>query len=188
MKSQPWNIPVWLSCRGLARAGLQQELFHIIDVSSSSYVRANALKALGHVRPNQSAEYLARVLDGNAEFIEKLMASEALLETNFWHDISETRIEFWLNQTKEQPYLHKNIILIFAQSYPQSFAGYIASLRTENIHPIVNRAIHYAKTKPLGENILWRPEPAVIRKYRAKSYPIIEELLHDVGSYKFVSN
>lgn len=187
LTSQPWNIPIWLSCRGLARAGLETELFHIISESKSSYVRANALKALGNLRTAESVEILASVLDGDAEFIEKLMASEALLEANFWHGILEARIKTWLHQTREQPYLYKNIILIFGQAYPQSLPEFISSIQGEEIHPIVNRAIHYTKMKPPTENILWRPEPDVFRKYRAKSYPIIEELLQDVGSYKFAS-
>ena len=187
LTTQPWNIPVWLSCRGLARAGLGAELRHVITESPSSYVRANAFKALGFLRTPECVEILANSLDDDTEFIEKLMASEALLEANLWHNITEERIRNWLEQTSEQPYLYKNILLVLGQSSPQVFDEYVSSLNLADLHPIILRAIHYVETKSPTENILWRPEPDVIRKYRAKSYPIIEELLQDEGSYKFAS-
>jgi hypothetical protein len=83
-------------------------------------------------------------------------------------------------------YLHKNIILILAQAYPDRLHEYLATL-TEHLRPVVNRAVHYAKTKSPSDVLLWRPEPEVIRSYRAKSYPVIEELIQEEGSYKFGS-
>ena len=185
--SQPWNIPVWLSCRGLARTGLETELFQIIDESQSSYVRAMALKALGSIRTASSVGRLASTLDADVDAIEKLMASEALLDANFWYGIQAMRIRSWIKQMEDNPYILKNLILILAQAYPDQLLEYLSSVKNTQIHPIVNRAIHYAKMKPPTENLLWRTEPEVIRKYRARSYPIIEELLQEEGSYKIAS-
>jgi hypothetical protein len=186
--SQPWNIPVWLSCRGLSRAGLEIELFNIIENSQSSYVRAMALKALGTIRTASSLSILALILDNdNVDMIEKLMASEALLDSNFWHNIQYSRIMSWINQLGDEPYVLKNIILILAQAYPDKLGEYLLSVQGNNLHPIVNRVIHYAKNKSPTENLIRRTEPEIIRKYRAKSYPIIEELLQEEGSYRIAS-
>jgi hypothetical protein len=172
----------------LSRAGLEIELFNIIENSQSSYVRAMALKALGTIRTASSLSILALILDNdNVDMIEKLMASEALLDSNFWHNIQYSRIMSWINQLGDEPYVLKNIILILAQAYPDKLGEYLLSVQGNNLHPIVNRVIHYAKNKSPTENLIRRTEPEIIRKYRAKSYPIIEELLQEEGSYRIAS-
>ena len=138
------------------------------------------------MRTPAAVQKVVEVLNNSNENLERLMASEALLEINLWNDVSYDRIMNWMEKDFVNPYLYKNTLLILAQAYPESFTAYLTSL-DQNVHPVANRAIHYAETKSLSENFLWRPEPDVIRNYRAKSYPIIEELIQEEGSYKFGS-
>jgi hypothetical protein len=184
--NRPWDISVWLACKNLGRSKLENELSYIIDNAKMSYVRSLAIKALGTVRTAFATEKVVDVLNNSNENIERLMASEALLEINLWNDVTYEQIMGWMEKDRSKPYLHKNVILILVQAYPDKLHEYLASLG-EYIHPVVNRAIHYSKTKSSSDILLWRPEPEVIRDYRAKSYPIIEELIQEEGSYKFGS-
>ena len=184
--NRPWDINVWLACKNLGRSKLENELSYVIDNAKMSYVRALALKALGTIRTSSATTKIFEILDAKDERIERLMASEALLEINLWNNLSYERIMSWIEKDSGDPYLHKNIILILAQAYPEKIKDYSATI-VNDVHPVVNRALHYSLTKNSSENILWRPEPDVIRNYRAKSYPIIEELIQEEGSYKFGS-
>jgi hypothetical protein len=184
--NRPWDINVWLACKNLGRSKMDKEIAYIIDHARMSYVCALAIKALGAVRTNLAAQKIVTVLNNSNESIERLMASEALLEINLWNDITHEDIMSWMEKDCVEPYLHKNIILILAQAYPDRLHEYLATL-TEHLRPVVNRAVHYAKTKSPSDVLLWRPEPEVIRSYRAKSYPVIEELIQEEGSYKFGS-
>ena len=183
---RPWDINVWLACKNLGRSKLDNELSYIVDNAKLSYVRALAIKALGTIRSPIAVKKITNVLDNGNEKIERLMASEALLEINLWNDVSYEQIINWMEKDCVDPYLHKNIILILAQAYPDKIQEYVSQL-DEDLHPIVNRSVYYSITKNSSENLLWRPEPEVIRNYRAKSYPIIEELIQEEGSYKFGS-
>ena len=184
--NRPWDINVWLACKNLGRSKLENELSYVIDNAKMSYVRAQALKALGTIRTPVATAKILNVLDNENERIERLMASEALLEINLWNDVSYERIMKWMEKDCSDPYLHKNIILVLAQAHPAKIKEYSATIGND-LHPVVNRALHYSLTKNSSENILWKPEPDVIRNYRAKSYPIIEELIQEEGSYKFGS-
>ena len=185
--SQPWNIPAGLACQALARVQQEDALVAICDESESSYVRAVALKALGRIRTGRSVSLLASILDHDAEQIEKLAATEALLDANLWQGIDLDRMRGWLGQEAGSPYIQKNIVLILAQAHPEEARGLLREIDNSLSHPIVHQAIHYALTKPPAENLLWKAEPEVLRKYRAKFYPTIEELLADEGSYALVS-
>lgn len=184
--SQPWNIPTGLACQALARIQQEDALIRIFEGSESSYVRAMALRALGKVRTDKSNSLLASVLDNEAEPTERLMASEGLLDANLWQKISLDRIVAWLEREVENPYIQKNIVLILGQAYPGEIRR-LQEMDNNSLHPIMHQAIHYTLTKPSAENLLRKTEPEVLRKYRAKSYPTIEELLGDEASYALVS-
>jgi SAM-dependent methyltransferase len=185
--SQPWNVPVGIACRALARSRCENELFQVIEQSPFSYVRALALRALGSIGTERSILQLVLTMDESHTCLEQLMTSEALLEPNVWQRISLERIRKWLEQTADDPYQHKNIVLILAQAYPIQARPILQALDAQPVHVIVHRAIHYALTKPSEENLLLKPEHDAIRKYRATSYPTIEEFVEDEGSYRFVS-
>ncbi len=110
--NRPWDMNVWLACKNLGRSKLENELSHVIDHAKMSYVRALALKALGTIRTPSATAKILEVLDNGNERIERLMASEALLEINLWKDVSYERIMKWMEKDCGEPYLHKNIILI----------------------------------------------------------------------------
>jgi hypothetical protein len=184
--SQPWNIPTGLACQALARIQQGDALIRIFERSESSYVRAMALRALGKVRTDKSISFLASALDNEAEPAERLMASEGLLDANLWQKVSLDRIVTWLEREVDNPYIQKNIVLILGQAYPGE-THVLQEMDNNSLHPIVHQAIHYTLTKPSAENLLRKAEPEVLRKYRAKSYPTIEELLGDEGSYALVS-
>jgi hypothetical protein len=187
LTTQPWCLPPKLACQALARIQHERALCRVLNDADSSYVRAMALKALGKIRSEKGVALLAAALDSSPEPIEKLMASEGLLDANLWHSLEFDRIHAWLDQESAAPYVQKNIVLILAQAYPESAEAVLEELRNGKLCPIVHRAIDYVDTKPQGENLLTKVEPDVLRKYRAKSYPIIEELMGDVGSYAIVS-
>jgi len=187
LTTQPWCLPPRLACQALARILHEDDLCRVLDDTDSTYVRAMALRALGKIRSENSVSLLAAALDRGSEPIERLMASEGLLDANLWRSLEFDRIQRWLENEAGSPYVQKNIVLILAQAYPESAAAVLNELGNGNQHPIVCRAIHYVDTKPKGENLLWKAEPDVLRKYRAKSYPLIEELMGDVGSYTIPS-
>lgn len=185
--SQPWNIPVGIACQALTRIKQEDALVEVLQYSQFSYVRAMALRALGKIRTGKSVSILASVLDGQAEPIEKLMASEGLLDANLWREVELNRVLGWLEQDSEQPYTQKNVVLILGQAYPEEARNVLLEMENGSLHRIVHRAIHYVLTKPPSENLLWKAEPEVLKKYRARFYPTIEELLGDRGSYGFMS-
>lgn len=188
LSSQPWNIPVCIACRALARANCVEALEKVVRQSSSSYVRAIALRALGKIRTDEAVSLLVTVLDDHAAKIERLMASEALLDANLWHNIEIDTIQGWLQTESDHPYVRKNVILILGQAYPNESRALLREMDNKRMHAVVHRAIHYVLNKPVAENLLWKPEPEVLKKYRAKFYPTIEELLGDEGSYILVSS
>ena len=81
----------------------------------------------------------------------------------------------------------KNFVIMLAQAYPDVAETYLRAMDQEHLHPIVHQAIHYALNKPLAENLLWKTEPEILRKYRAKYYPTMEEMLVDKDYYIFPS-
>lgn len=119
--------------------------------------------------------------------IEKLMASEGLLGINLWSKIELETIIGWAKNESEDPYLLKNVLVILGQAYPDEARKFLHELDRSRQHPIVYRAIHYVLTKPIAENLVRKAEPDVLRKYRAKFYPTIEELLGEAESYDLVS-
>ncbi len=186
--SQPWNIPCGLACQALAKIQDGQALLRVLGNCESSYARAVALRALGKMRTYESVEALASAMDRSPAPIETLMASEALLDANVWGKITLARVMSWLVQQAADPYIQKNVVLILGQAFPDDARDVLLRMRGEPLHPVVHRAIHYALNKPRTESLLRRPEPAVLRrKYRASSYPIIEELLGEEGYYDIVS-
>ena len=111
------------------------------------------------------------------------MASEALLDADFWNGISLDMVQHWLDQEVNSPYVQKNIVLILGQSCPDAALSFLRGLDRASLHPIVHAAIHYVLSRPSFENLLWTDEPRELRKYRAQSYPMIEELLSDKEYY-----
>lgn len=188
LTSRPWLIPVSIACSALARIGDEQALLEVTQCSDSSFVRAAALKALSGVASDQGISVLATVLESEADTIEKLMASEALLRRNRWRGIEPDRVLGWINRESESPYVQKNLVLMVAECYPSKVDELSLHLQRIGLHPVVDRALHYALTKMPGESILRTPEPPILQqKYRATYYPIIEELLGDLGSYGLFS-
>ena len=186
--SQPWNIPVGIACRALAKASCANALQEVVQRSTHPYVRATALRALGKIRTGECISLLASVLDDRASKIERLMASEGLLDANLWQDIELDTVKDWMQSEIDHPYVQKNVVLIFGQAYPNEARAFLQEMDNQRLHAIVHRAIHYVLTKPIAENLLWKSEPEVLKKYRAKFYPTIEELLGDEGSYILISN
>jgi len=185
--SQPWNIPIGIACRALAKANCARDLRRVVDESTYSYVRAVALRAFGRIRTSETVSLLASVLDSHASQIERLMASEALLNANRWQNIELDTIKDWLQNEGHHPYVQKNIVLIFGQAYPNEARPFLREMDQQWLHSVVHRAIHYVLTKPIAENLLRKSEPEILKKYRAKFYPTIEELLGDKGSYVLIS-
>lgn len=185
--NQPWNMPVGIACRALAREGCEDALKEVFRQSTSAYVRAVTLRALGKTRTPDSVSILTSVLDNHASKIERLMASEGLLDANLWHDIELDSVKEWLWREVDHPYVQKNIILILGQAYPSDAPDVLEELGTSRLHDIIHQAIHYVLMKPVSENLLWKAEPEILQEYRAKSYPTIEELLGDEGSYFLMS-
>ena len=180
---QPWNIPVWISCRALARGNFENHLIQVSENSASSFVSATAIKAMGNVRSSKIVSKLASILDNSPHRIERSMASEALININSWGEIEPDRVQAWIESSKEDPYLLKNIIILLGLAYPKLARSIIGELSIEEIGTIVQRALHYNQVKTISENLLMRHEPEIFKKYRASSYPIIEELLSDESSY-----
>ena len=185
---QPWNINVKIACSGLARAGKQHLLENIITGTELAFVRAMAFKAIGSIRDDKTAMLLCNVID-NPQYtiIEKLMASEALLDVNSWWQVSFERVESWISQFQATPYLQKNFIIMLGQAYPQEAHSHLSKMMVRSPHPIIYQAIQYSLTRTSTENLLKRPEPELLRKYRAKYYPEIEELLNEKGSSPAIS-
>jgi len=189
LTSRPWLVPVGIACAALARIGEEQALLEVIQCSDSSFVRAAALKALSGVASDEGISVLVSVLESEADAIEKLMASEALLWRNRWRGIEPDCVLAWIYSESERPYVQKNLVLMLAQCCPSKVEELSSYIQRIAPHPIVDRALHYALTKMPGESILRMPEPPILRKkYRATYYPIIEELLGDPGSYGYFSD
>ena len=132
---------------------------------------------------------LVSALESETDAMEKLMASEALLWRNRWRGIEPNRVLDWIHMENSRPYVQKNLILVLAECSPSMVEELSSDWQCRALHPIVDRALHYALSKMPSESILRAPEPAVLqRKYRAKYYPIIEELLGDLGSYGLFSD
>ncbi len=185
--SQPWNIPAGIACQALARAKFEDALREVFQDSDYSYVRAMALRALGKIRTDTSVSVLVSALNGGALELERLMASEGLLDANLWQNIESNTVKEWIQAESNHPYLQKNMILILGQAYPDVAQVLLCEMEQQHLHPIVHQAIHYVLTKPVAENLLLKAEPKVLRKYRAKFYPTIEELLGNKESYALFS-
>jgi hypothetical protein len=185
--SQPWNIPAGIACQALAKARQEEALKEVFRNSDFSYVRAMALRSLGKIRSDTSASTLISAMDGRASELERLMASEGLLDVNLWQNIESDTIKEWIQAEFDHPYIQKNVIIILGQAYPEAAQVFLREMDQQHLHPIVHQAIHYVLTKPVSENLLWKAEPKILRKYRAKFYPTIEELLGDRESYLLVS-
>jgi len=126
-------------------------------------------------------------MNGGTSKLARLMASEALLDANLWQSVESDTIREWIQAEHDHPYIQKNMIIILGQAYPDIAQAFLREMDQQHLHPIVHRAIHYVLTKPISENLLWKAEPKTLRKYRAKTYPTIEELLGDREYYAPVS-
>ncbi|HUS70928.1 MAG TPA: hypothetical protein VM075_09180 [Anaerolineae bacterium] len=188
LTSRPWLVPVGIACTALARIGEEPALLEVIKCSDSSFVRAAALKVLGGAASDEATSVLVSVLESEADAIEKLMASEALLWRNRWQGIEPDRVLGWIHNEGESPYVQKNLVLVLAECDPTKLEDLLSHWQCIALHPVVDRALHYAVTKIASESLLRAPEPPVLQKYRATYYPIIEELLGDVASYGLFSD
>ena len=185
--SQPWSIPAGIACQALAKARQEDALEEVFRNSDFSYVRAMALRSLGKIRSDTSVSTLVSAMDGRASELERLMASEGLLDVNLWQNVESDTIKGWIQAECNHPYIQKNMIIILGQAYPEAAQVFLHEMDQQHLHPIVHQAIHYVLTKPISENLLWKAEPKILREYRAKFYPTIEELLGDRESYLLVS-
>lgn len=185
--SQPWDIPVGIACDALGRIQETDRLVKVAKESQSVFVRAAALRALGDIRALDTVRVLASVLSDQSEPIERLMASEALLAIDLWQALDFDAIADWLQREASAPYILKNIVLMLARAYPDEAGEVLADMDSAACHPIVRKSLHYALHKAETQNLLWAPEPDVLKKYRAHYYPTIEELLGDPGSYGIIS-
>jgi hypothetical protein len=168
---RPWLVQTNWVCPGLASCGRHDFLLKIVEESQSTFVRAQALRALAHEAGDSEilSVLWSVVLSNQAEPIEKLKATEGLLAADNWQGASfDACISAF--EAEADPYLQKNYILVLGRAFKEEARPYLENLLSKDLHAVVVDAIQYALSSDFGKLISIK-EPEILAEYYDQYYP-----------------
>lgn len=176
----PWRLSAKLLCTGLAYKNRDDILGKMVKQSRSAYVRAHSARALGMVEYGEKKEKMsdsmhllfAILRNGSGTIIEKLKASEALLDLNTGPNLDrETLLDLFYSEP--DPYLAKNYLLLLRSIGDNTIDGLVNNIDYKRTHPIIIDAIQATRRRQTRE-IVGLVEPQLLKEFYSDFYPLME--------------